>query len=563
MAVQTALFQTHHANRKRGQDTDVEALLRKLDLAKSARKNWDTHCSEVALRIIPEMDDFLTRRSPNVKRREAVLDSTGARALQKFASAVQSLLIPRQQIWHKLKPTEEALAEDHEVKAWFETLNKTLFRLRSRQQANYYGQMRVGMKSLGAFGGLCLFVDEDPSGGIRYRHCHLGEIYIATNHVGRVDTIFRVFHLSAKAALQQWGSAIGEKVKQALDKNPLQEFEFVHAVMPRQQRQLLAIGAEATRWESLYIGVDDKNVLEEGGYEEMPYMYGRWDVSPNETYPRSPAMEMLPEQKVLNQQEKALMRIAHTASDPPVMLGSDSIFASSKAPRFDPGAPMPGMLDAQGRPLAVPFNTGAKTELTIEMMEQKREAINDSFLVTLFRILVEDPRSNVTAFEIAQRMQEKGELLAPSISALEAEILEPEIERSVAIILRQGLVPPPPDILAEAGGYEIEYVNPATQLQRSSELAGITRTVQLVTPFVEAGDVSAYDVFDVEEIARIGADINGAPVKALRSPEALEQIRADRAAQAQAAQQAETIPAAAGAMKDGAQALQVLSGGAA
>lgn len=558
-----ALFQPHPATRKRDSQTDVEALLRKLDLAKSARKNWDTHCSEVAVRIIPEMDDFITKRSPNVKRREQVFDSTGARALGKFSSAVQSLLIPRQQMWHRLKPTAEELSEDHEVKAWFELLNKTLFRLRSRQQANYYGQMRIGMKSLGAFGGLCLFVDADPAGGVRYRHCHLGEIYIATNHVGRVDTVFRVFKLSAKAALQQWGDAIGEKVKNALEKTPFMEFEFVHAVMPRQKRELMAIGAEATAWESLYIGVDDKNVLDEGGYEQMPYMYGRWDVAPGEIYPRSPAMEVLPEQKVLNAQERALMRIAHNAADPPVMTSDDTIFGGSKAPRFEPGAVIPGMLDAQGRPKAVPFISGGRSDLTVEMMEQKREAINDSFLVTLFRILVEDPRSNVTAFEIAQRMQEKGELLAPSISALEAEILEPEIERSVAIILDQGLVPPPPDVLAEAGGYEIEYVNPATQLQRSSEVAGITRTVQVLAPFVEAGDTSAYDVFDVEEIARIAADVNGAPVKALRSPEALQAIREQRAQEAQAAQQAETIPAAAGAMKDGAQALQLLSGGAA
>jgi hypothetical protein len=563
MTASLSLFQMVGGSRRK-EERDVEALLRKLDLAKSARKNWDNHCSEVALRMWPEADDFITKRSPNEKRRHEVFDSTAARALGKFAAAMQSLLIPRQQLWHKLKASDEALNKDASVKAWFEELNLVLFRIRNSPRANYYGQMRVGMKSLGAFGGLCLFVDENEAGGIRYRHCHLGQIYIATNHEGRVDTIFRVYPLSAKAALQQWGQdKIGEKVKAALEKNPWQEFDFAHCVMPRLNRDPQAMGPEAMRWDSVYIGVEDRNALEEGGYQELPYMYGRWDISPSEVYPRSPAMECLAEQKVLNSQERALLRLAHVAADPPVMMSDEGVFGSgSRNPRFVPGAPLYGMLDSQGKPRALPFISGGRVELTTEMMEQKRTAINDSFLVTLFRILVEDPRSNVTAYEIAQRMQEKGELLAPSVSSQQSELLGPEIERSVNIILRQGLIGPPPPVLLEAAGeYEIEYVSPAAQLQRAAELAGITRTIQLVEPLAE-NDPTVYDVFDPEEIARIGADINGAPSKALRTPEELEELRAQRAQAQQAAQQAEMAQMGAGAMKDGAQALRVLQGGA-
>jgi hypothetical protein len=40
-----------------------------------------------------------------------------------------------------------------------------------------------------------------------------------------------------------------------------------------------------------------------------------------------------------------------------------------------------------------PFGTGARVDINEQKMEQRRTAIDDAFLVTLFQILVETPLS--------------------------------------------------------------------------------------------------------------------------------------------------------------------------
>ena len=54
--------------------------------------------------------------------------------------------------------------------------------------------------SLGAFGTGALFI-ESSAEGLRYRSIHLGEICIAENHQGVVDTVFRKFQLAARQAV--------------------------------------------------------------------------------------------------------------------------------------------------------------------------------------------------------------------------------------------------------------------------------------------------------------------------------------------------------------------------
>ena len=78
--------------------------------------------------------------------------------------------------------------------------------------------MHEGYKSLGAFGNSCLFIDEPKDGGVSYVQCHVGSSYIEVNPARRVDTLYRKYSMSAKAAEQQWGrEKLPEKVSRALD----------------------------------------------------------------------------------------------------------------------------------------------------------------------------------------------------------------------------------------------------------------------------------------------------------------------------------------------------------
>ena len=149
----------------------VEDCLRRLRELESRRHNWDSHWQEVAERVWPAADEFLTARAVGEKRSTKIFDATAALALEKFAAAMESMLTPRSQKWHTLRATNEDLNDDPAVKKWFEEVARIMFQARNSPRAGYYAQMHEGYKSLGAFGNACLFVDEPKT--VSYKHLTL------------------------------------------------------------------------------------------------------------------------------------------------------------------------------------------------------------------------------------------------------------------------------------------------------------------------------------------------------------------------------------------------------
>jgi len=179
----------------------------------------------------------------------------------------------------------------------------------------------------------------------------------------------------------------------------------------------------------------------------------------------------------------------------------------------------------------------------------ERQIINDGFLVSLFQILVDTP--TMTATEVLERAREKGALLSPTMGRQQSEMLGPMIEREVDVLLKQGLLPPMPDILIEAQGeFEVVYDSPLSRSQRAEEASGWLRTLEAAIAYANTTqDLSVLDQFDSDVIYQQLAEINAVPASWMRAPAAVQEIREARAQQQQVQQMVEAAPAAAGVMK--------------
>lgn len=513
----------------------AQILLRQERMA-DMRGIWDQHWREIAERILPRANYFRVVRNPGDKRTEKVFDATATLALERFAAAMESMLTPRTQRWHKLRVNDPALQEDREVQAYLDAVTQILFQARYAPGANFASQANEAYMSLGAFGTGGVFVDESIGRGLRYRTVHLSELYIQENHQGVVDTVHRRFPMTARQAIQRFGEKTPKRIVDAAEKNPEQNFDFVHAVMPREDVQYGRDDFRGMPYASCYVSIEDRQIVSEGGFRTMPYAIGRYVTGPREVYGRSPAMTVLPDIKMLNEMSKTVIRAAHKIVDPPLLLQDDGALQA-----FDlrPGALNYGGVDEQGRQLVHPLQTNARVDIGLDMMEQRRKVINDAFLVTLFQILVDSP--NMTATEAMLRAQEKGALLAPTMGRQQSEFLGPLIERELDILGRAGVLPPMPDVLLEAGGMvDVEYVSPLNRAQRADEGVAIMRTLEAVTPLAQI-DPKVMMLFDPEAVARELAEINGVPAKVMRSK---EQIAAIEQAHAQAAQAQQLLAAA-------------------
>ena len=530
---------------------------------KSDRGVWEYHWEEIAERMLPRQVGFFGERTHGEKKTQKIFDSRPQIALERFGSVMDSLLTPRQSIWHNLTSTNDYLNRDYTVKSWFYQVNKILFAGRYSPKANFAGQNSERWVSMGAFGTGAIFIDFQPGSGLRYRCVNLRDLLMRLNHQGIVDTVYRMLKLTARQAAQKWGvRALPERVLKALE-NPNRQnetFEFVHCVKPREDYDNSRADARGKPWASYYVAVADKQmVAPEGGFNSFPYSIARYTTAPDEVYGRSPAMTALPDVKMLNEMAKTDMRAVHKLVDPPILLHDDGILGNgAMTVNMRPGGLNVGGVDRNGNALIQPFQTGARVDIAETKMEQRRGSIDDAFLVTLFQILVENPR--MTATEALIRSQEKGMLLTPTIGRQTSEALGPQIERELDLLMFHRVLPPMPDLLIEAEGeFEITYDSPMSRMQRAEELVGVQRSMELLTPFAQMNP-SVLDVINQDELARLTLEVSGVPSPVINSEAAIKAIREQRAQQEQQAAMVQAAQPIAGALKDAAQANQLLQG---
>tara|TARA_R110000824_G_scaffold128469_3_gene289309 strand:- start:1422 stop:3059 length:1638 start_codon:yes stop_codon:yes gene_type:complete len=496
-------------------------LFKRFDQLKGDRGVWESHWQEIAERVLPKSAEFTGEGTPGDKRTTKLYDATAVLALERFASAVEGLLTPRGARWHTLRPTHPALAKDDDVRLYFDQVEDLLFQLRYAPTANFASQMHEGYMSLGAFGTGALFLDAAPVRGFRYRNIHLADIYLAQDEQGKIDTVYRQFEVTARQAMRMFADAdLSADMLKAANEDPDKRVKLLHIVMPRTDRDPTLRDRKNRAWASMYFEIKTKHLIEEGGFDELPYIMSRYVTGPRETYGRSPAMSVLPEIKMINEMSKTVIRAGQKIVDPPLLIADDGVVFPVNT---TPGGTTFARLDGRQQSPVQPLYTGARVDIGFEMMEQRRKQINEAFLVTLFQILVESP--TMTATEVLQRAQEKGALLAPTMGRQQSETLGPLINRELNILAEQGELPPQPEILLEAEGeYEIEYVSPLSRAMKAEEGIGILRTLEMVQPLA-AVDPSVMDNFDFDIITRILAETNGAPQKILRRQEDIDTKR--------------------------------------
>ena len=212
---------------------DANSLVKNWEYLYSQQANFRSLWNTIAQYVMPAWDNFLGDLTEGINRSSRIFDSTGVTANERFAAAMEQMLTPRTQMWHKLAPIDEALEDNDEVQKYLDQVNKILFAARYRPRANYASQADECYMSLGAFGNCAMFVDEEINVGLRYRSVPLNEIVWSLDHSGMVDTVYRKFKWTAKQAVQQWGNQVSESVRKQYDQNPYTEMEFLHCVKPK------------------------------------------------------------------------------------------------------------------------------------------------------------------------------------------------------------------------------------------------------------------------------------------------------------------------------------------
>ena len=275
---------------------DIDDVFTRYDQMQKARANWEQHWEEIAERVLPRSAEFTGEQEAGTKRTSKLYDATAALALERFSSAVESLLTPRGAKWHTLRATNPLVDRDDNVRLWFDQIESLLFNFRYSPKSNFASQMHECYMSLGAFGTAALFVDERDVRGMTYRAVHLSDIFISEDDNGMIDTVFRRCEMTARQALRMFRDGdLSSDLQKLANERPDERVKLLHAVMPRTDRDPTRRDRRNLPFASGYFEIKTRNLIEEGGkssiyYESICYWAARnlWQKPSHDYFARHP-----------------------------------------------------------------------------------------------------------------------------------------------------------------------------------------------------------------------------------------------------------------------------------
>ncbi len=536
-----------------GRDELVSKIQVQFGHMEMVRGNFDSQYIEVGERFHPNIVPLISSRglsSIGDKRMDKVLDSEPMNAGRKFAAYVDSLTTPPDKLWHQLKSKDKWLSQYKAVRQWWEDTNIRLFEMRYATTANFIGQNRRNYHGYGIFGMGPLFVDTLWNGpGLRYRHVPVNESYFGENHQGIIDRFFRPMMVEAHQLVTWWGiENVGPTVRKAIDANvPTQKFRVLHAVLPREDYDPDRRDAKGKYWGSYHILMEDRLLMQEGGYRTFPYPTCRYEVIGEEVYPRSPAMDSLPASKTLTEQKRTMLKAGHKAVDPPLFTHDGGVMSGVN---IRPGAVNRGGVSADGRMLVGTIPQG-DPRIGKELMDDERVSIQKSFSLQMFELAMMQDKE-MTATEVATWAKLQHWNLAPTLGALGPDFQGPLIFRELDILRDLGLLPPLPRQLrgAKSLDYDLEFVSPLARLAHAEATEGFMRSLEGSIAIVNAtGDPSHLDWADTKKAFGEIAVMRGSYERWVNDPEKVAQLEQQRQKSQETAEASAAAPGAAALVK--------------
>ena len=529
----------------------ADQIIRRFDSLASERVNFESVWQEIADHVKGSRD--FTTHSPTAgrKRNVTIYDNTAMLSGDMLASALHNFLTNTATKWFSVAPEDDRLMEVDGVMQWFEFVERQMNAAFNRPESRFVPQMHENYIDLVFFCTSVMFVEDVPGLPVRFSARPLSEIFVAEDPAGRIDTVYRKFKLTHRQALDKFGRDKLPKIAKKAEKNPDDKTDYLHLVHRRDDPIAGRVDSGGMPWRSVHVGLDDKQLLSEGGFWEMPYLVARWEKEAGELYGRGPGWNALPEAKMLNEMSKTVLKAAQKVTDPPLAVADDGV--------MNPINTSPGGINVIRtgtfsndpiRPLPIEPNI----PVGVEMMERRKTQVRGAFMHDLLQIL-QDPRMTATqVIEISERAQA---LIAPILGRMQVELLEPMIERVFGIMNRAQMLPPAPPII-QGVPMQVQYISPVARAQRGSEVRSIVDTLGVVGQVAQM-DPTVMDNINVDEAAKLIVHNTGAPARIARTRREVEELRAARAQMQQQQQQhAQLMEEAEAVGKAGPTAMQAL-----
>lgn len=523
----------------------------RLNQMRAWRFSWIQHWQLLETYLLPRRGIFINtaQPTPNTMIRglpinQAIIDPCATYAMRRCSAGMMSGLMSPSRPWFKLKEALKPRKEsDAEAQQWFEDVEDLMEDIMAR--SNFYDSGAQMFEDLVAFGTGPMIIYEDDMDVIRCYNPCCGEYFLASSSALRVESLYRQFVFTIAQIVEMFGLENCPRDVQQMwqQKGPALETEKIvcHAIepnfpiQPSETHPAVGVIPGDFSWREIYWvqGSSDEYPLSMRGFVDQPHIVPRWAVTSNDPYGRSVGMDVLPDIMQLQVESIRKAEAIEKMVRPPLLASMElknepSSILPGKVTYVSQLGPEKGM-----RPI---YTVNPDVQHLSNDIKEVQQRIREGFFNDLFMMLETASNKNMTAYEVAQRQQEKLQVLGPVIERLQNEALGPAIKRVFRILERKGRLPPLPESL-QGNKLGIEYVGMLSIAQRAAATAGLERFAGTMGS-MQASDPNVADVWDKDEWAMEYAENLFLPKRIIRDPKIVAKIRADRAKQMQMQQDA-------------------------
>ncbi len=501
-------------------DPIAKQYIEKYNKAKAFRENWVSLFEECYEYALPQRESFYYEEAGQ-RRDDKIFDETAVVGVQEFASRLQSGIVPNFARWADLMagsevPPDQREAIDNELDEVTEYVFEVL------QNSNFSQEVHESFMDLAVGTGVLCVEEGDAVNPVNFSAIPLPHVVLDTGPDDRIDHVYRerkkvkFDHLS----IMYPKGKFSPKVQALMGAN--RETTVLEVVCrdysKKNEDAFLQYAICLTTNTCLYTN-------EMKGLGSNPFICFRWSKCAGEIYGRGPLLNALSSIKTTNLTIQLILENAQMSISGIYQMEDDGVINPDTI-NLVPGTIIPKAMGSTG---LQPIQAAGKFDVAQLVLSDMRHNIKTA----LYNDMLGKPDTTpATATEVAERMADLSRRMGAVFGRLQAELVQPVLQRVIYILKKQGRIEVP-----TVNGREVKVrsVSPLAQAQSNQDISSVARFLELVGGTF--GPEMLQLLIDGEQTAIHLAKKFGVPESLIRDEEQRKQIAALAQQMAQQQQQ--------------------------
>ena len=477
--------------------------------AKAFRENWVPLFEECYEYALPQRESFYHEEAGQ-RRDDRIFDETAVVGVQEFASRLQSGIVPNFARWADLMAGSEVPVEQREeVNNELDEVTEYVFEV--LQNSNFSQEVHESFMDLAVGTGVLCVEEGDSINPVTFSAIPLPHVVLDTGPDDKIDHVYR------------------ERKKVKFDHLQLM---YPNGKFNDQVLSFMGSGRETTVLEVVCRDYSKKNQeayfhyaicmttksciysKEISGIGSNPFVCFRWSKCAGEVYGRGPLINALSAIKTTNLTIELILENAQMSISGIYQMEDDGVINPDTI-NLVPGSIIPKAMGSAG---LQPIQSAGRFDVAQLVLSDMRLNIKRA----LYNDMLGNPdKTPASATEVAERMADLSRRMGSAFGRLQAELVQPVLQRVIYILKKQGRIEVP-----TVNGREVKVrsVSPLAQAQANQDISSVARFLELVGS--SFGPEMLQLLVDGEQTAIHLAKKFGVPESLIRDEDQRKQIAA-------------------------------------